>query len=62
MAAAQQFAEQQLQNKEAQARCVASTRRGVSEKITHGESVPAPKVREVKVQAHSKDSGQGSGT
>lgn len=56
--AAQKFAEKQFANKEDQARFVAIARQVVAEKIAHGENVPAPKIREAKVQERPKDQGK----
>lgn len=58
VAAAQKFAEKQFANKEDQARFVAIARQVVAEKIAHGENVPAPKIREAKVQERPKDQGK----
>ncbi|WP_159089557.1 LPD7 domain-containing protein [Xanthomonas fragariae] len=58
VAAAQKFAEKQFANKEDQARFVSIARQVVAEKIAHGENVPAPKIREAKVQDRPKDQGK----
>lgn len=59
VAAAQKFAEKQFPaNKEDQARFVAIARQVVAEKIAHGENVPAPKIRETRVQERPKDQGK----
>ncbi|CAH0445363.1 hypothetical protein LMG10661_01614 [Ralstonia syzygii subsp. syzygii] len=58
VAAAQKFAEKQFASKEDQARFVAIARQVVAEKIAHGENVPAPKIREAKVQERPKDQGK----
>ncbi|WP_045756615.1 LPD7 domain-containing protein [Xanthomonas albilineans] len=58
VAAAQKFAEKQFANKEDQARFVSIARQVVAEKIAHGENVPAPKIREAKVQGRPKDQGK----
>jgi len=51
VSAARKFAEKQFpDNKEDQARFVAVAQQVVAEKIAHGEPVPAPKIRETKVQ------------
>jgi hypothetical protein len=49
VAAARKFAEKNFANKEDQARFVAVAQQVVAEKIAHGESVPAPKIREARV-------------
>ncbi|QIE18161.1 LPD7 domain-containing protein [Xanthomonas oryzae] len=58
VAAAQKFAEKQFANKEDQARFVSIARQVVAEKIAHGENVPAPKIRQAKVQDRPKDQGK----
>ena len=58
VAAAQKFAEKQFASKEDQERFVAIARQVVAEKIAHGEHVPAPKIREAKVQERPKDQGK----
>ena len=49
VAAARKFAEKNFTSKEDQARFVAVAQQVVAEKIAHGESVPAPKLREARV-------------
>lgn len=60
VSAARKFAEKQFpDNKKDQARFVAVAQQVVAEKIAHGEPVPAPKIRETKVQERPKQQGKG---
>ncbi|MGZ9709405.1 LPD7 domain-containing protein [Glaciimonas sp. GNP009] len=55
VSAARKFAEKQFpDNKNDQARFIAVAQQVVAEKIAHGEPVPAPKIRETKVQERPK--------
>ena len=55
VSAARKFAEKQFpDNKKDQARFVAVAQQIIAEKIAHGEPVPAPKIRETKIQERPK--------
>jgi hypothetical protein len=59
VAAARKFAEKNFANKEDQERFVAVAQQVVSEKIAHGEAVPAPKIREARVAKKEQQAEQG---